>query len=145
MAGRGPAPKPAARRARRNVDPNPVTTILFEQGEQPDLPEGAWHPMTREWWRTWGESPQAEHFMAVDWSFLLDTAVFHNAVWNAKDEGRSATEAGKELRTRVQDFGATVASRLRLRMQFAEVDATDEKRGVKPSGSRSQYGPLRAV
>lgn len=144
MAGRGPAPKPPGRRARTNVDPNPVTTLRFERADQPPLPAGDWHPATVEWWRVWGESPQAEHFMAVDWSFLVDTAVFHHSVWCARDAGKSSTEAGKELRLRVQDFGATVASRLRLRMQFAEADEKDGGQVTTPS-ARDRRGPLRSV
>jgi hypothetical protein len=85
--------------------------------------------------------------MAVDWSYLVDTAIFHDQMWRARDAGKSATEAGKEVRTRVQDFGATVASRLRLRMQFADADEKDEKRGFggAQSAARERRGPLRAV
>lgn len=144
MAGRGPAPKPASRRARANQDHNPVTTLRFESAEQPDLPGEGWHPATVQWWATWGESPQAEHFMAVDWSYLVDTAVFHHALWTARDAGKSATESGKELRLRVQDFGATVASRLRLRMQFAEADEKDGGQVSTPT-SRQRRGALHAL
>ena len=78
----------------------------------------------------------APHMMAVDWSYLLDTARLHSKLWDS-----GSTEAAKEVRVRVQNFGATLADRLRLRMQFAEVDETDAKRGVQQS-SRERYGDL---
>lgn len=95
MAGRGPVPKAPGRRARRNSGSSPLTTLRFEAAPQPTLPGEGCHPATVEWWKTWGECPQAEQLMAVDWSFLVDTAVFHDAVWRPRDTGRSAAGASK--------------------------------------------------
>lgn len=82
----------------------------------------------------------AEHMMDVDWSYLLDTAVLHAKLWES-----GSTEAAKEVRLRVMSFGATLADRLRLRMQFAEADDVDEKRGAGGASSRQRYGSLHAV
>lgn len=148
MAGRGPAPKDPKRRARRNSDTVATSTIRFELAEQPDLPslgvdkdgnEIEWHPRTVAWWAMWRDAPQAEHFMASDWDFLLDTALMHHAMWS---KGQWTLAA--EVRLRVAKFGATPEDRARLRMQFAEADEKDPK-GSSGSSSRARYGDLSVL
>lgn len=142
MAGRGPAPKPAARRARTNADPIGSTILEFRPGDRIDLPEDLeWHPRTQAWWRTWQESPQADTFTDLDWSFLLDTALMHHAMW---EKGQWTLAA--EVRLRVGKFGSTPEDRARLRMVFADADEKDEKRGRPlPSAARERRGGLTAV
>ena len=142
MAGRGPAPKPAGSRARRNAGPAPSVVLQFVRGEQPELPEGIdWHPMTTRWWQTWGRAAQAEGFTETDWSFLLDTALMHHNMWV---NGRF--ELAGEVRLRVQKFGATPEDRARLRMVFADADEKDERRTRRqsePAPTPSRYKGLR--
>lgn len=124
MAGRGPSPKDAAARARTNADEHQETLLRFERGRQPPLPKGVkWHARTRAWWRMWKDSPQAEHFVASDWDFLLDTALLHSEMW------QGSPQLASEVRLRVAKFGATPEDRLRLRMHFA------------PKVERSSQGP----
>lgn len=138
MAGRGPAPKDPRRRARANADPIATTIIKFEKADQPTLPEDIdWPPATVSWWRMWDESPLSEHFMTSDWSFLLDTALLHAAVWGSGDFTKLS-----ELRIRVAKFGATPEDRARLRIQFAEADDADGgQQRVVPS-ARERRGAL---
>ena len=144
MAGRGPAPKPAARRARTNADPIGSTVLEFRQGDRMELPteDIEWHPRTLDWWRRWQDSAQAETFTDLDWSFLLDTALMHHAMWS---KGQWTLAA--EVRLRVAKYGATPEDRARLRMVFADADEKDEKRGnrIAPSPSRERRGGLTAV
>lgn len=144
MAGRGPAPKPNHRRARRKANEEPATILRFEEAEQPELrvlPGGEeWCEATRLWWDMWANSPQAEHFGSTDWDFLMDTALIHNDVWGFLNLDRLP-----ELRLRVAKFGATPEDRARLRMQFAEADEADAKRPTAEATARSVYGKLRAV
>lgn len=143
MAGNGPAPKPAERSVRRkdHQDRHPTTVLRSDRASQPKLPgdKSDWPKRTRDWWRMWGRSPQAEHFSSSDWDFLLDTAYLH-AAFVAGD----LKQAG-ELRLRVAKFGATPEDRARLRMQFAEADKADggEQRPASSAGDR--YGDLRVV
>lgn len=119
MAGNGPPPRPG--RVRRNRDERATTVLVFERGAQPPLPmDRDWHPMTEEWWSTWGASPMADHMTAVDWNVLKMTAPLVDKLWN----GKLLTEAAKEIRLREESFGASIAARLRLRIQFAEADET---------------------
>jgi len=140
MPGRGPAPKPADKRARRNVDPNPSTVLRFERAEPHDLPDGYDWPMpTRRWFEYWRFSPQAEHFQHTDWEFLVTTARIHAEVWS----GNAGLAA--ELRLREAKIGATVEDRLRLRMSMADADGKDAKRPAAGASARERYGKLRAV
>jgi hypothetical protein len=107
----------------------------------PDLPidvlpnHEQWHQRTRDWWRTWRRSPQAQTFTATDWDFLLDTALMHHTMWS---QGR--WEFASELRLRAAKFGATPEDRLRLRMQVTAPEPKVEE--PKPAG---RYQHLRAV
>ena len=142
MAGRGPAPKPADQRARRNKDPQPLRVIQAEPAAQPPLPDDIeWHPRTVAWWAMWGASPLAADFTANDWDVLLSTATIHTAFWNGDHKVAS------ELRLREAKFGATPEDRARLRITFAQADKADEERGTRVSTgattARERYGALR--
>lgn len=156
MAGRGPQPKDPDQRARRNKDPIPMRVLQGGKHGQPDLPEFMgyrtefrpvegqedregievgipWPSPTVAWWAMWGESPLAEGFIAADWSFLLDTALLHAAVW------RGDTKAAAELRLRVAKFGQTPEDRARLRITFASAGSAEEKQqGATPTGGGSR-------
>lgn len=155
MAGRGPAPKDPSKRVRRNADESPSTLLRFEDAEQPDLPDFDvqveidgelvsrqfhWPQITRDWWATWRDSPQAEHFGSTDWAFLLDTAILHAAVW-----GRGDMKALPELRLRVSKFGSTPEDRARLRMQFADADAADSKRSASVPSARERRAQIKVI
>lgn len=141
MAGVGPPPKPANRRARQNKDSKPSTVLRFVRGTVPDLPDDVdWHPRTRAWWQMWARSPQADSFVETDWSFLLDTALMHHAMWS---KGQWTLAA--EVRLRVAKFGATPEDRARLRMVFADADEKEDRRAKRQQTSRERYSGLRAV
>ncbi len=138
MAGRGPAPKPADQRARRNGDPIPLRVIHAEATEQPELPDVAeWPAQTRDWWRMWADSPLSTEFTSTDWSFLLDTALIHAQLWSGD------VKVAAELRQRVAKFGATPEDRARLRITFAAADEAEEKPTAK--SARDRYKGLKAA
>jgi hypothetical protein len=149
MAGRGPAPKDPAKRARRNATP-PQTVLEFRPAVQPELPEGfPWPDRTRSWWRAWGESPQASLFSETDWEFLYDTALLHATAWSSAERAvRSGekidTSHHCELRLRVAKFGATIEDRARLRITFATADEKDAQR-TTPIRRPQSWGDLRAL
>ena len=141
MAGRGPAPKDPARRARTNSDPMGLRVIVAPPTAQPELPtllirdDGGmvavdWPDVTREWWLMWANSPLSAGFTATDWSELRDTARLHALYWLG-DKSVAA-----ELRLRVAKFGATPEDRARLRIQFAAADEAEGKRPVRQARSR---------
>ena len=141
MAGRGPAPKDPARRARTNSDPMGLRVIVARPTEQPGLPtlmirdDGDmvpvdWPDITREWWDMWASSPLSAEFTATDWSELRDTARLHALYWLGD------AKLAPELRLRVAKFGATPEDRARLRIQFAAADEAEGKRPVRQARSR---------
>ncbi len=148
MAGRGPAPKPAGKRARRNADPVPSRVIENWQTERKPMPEDLlpdgemWHPATVRWWQRWLDSPLSETWTEVDWSELEACAVLHHEFMRK----RTFTLAS-EIRLRMQKFGATAEDRARLRIVLADADEKDAKRTVPagPSSARERRGPLKAV
>lgn len=142
MAGRGPAPKPADRRARRNQSAGPAPTIIEHiPVDQPPLPEDLpWPEQTVRWWEMWRESPLSRSFGLTDWAFLLDTALLHAQLWGACDMSVMG-----ELRLRVAKFGATPEDRARLRIQFAEADAADADRPAPPTAAQRYGATLKAV
>lgn len=96
-----------------------------------ELPEGVlpdgeeWHPVTRQWWDNWRRSPQAARMVTEpDWDFLLDTALIHHTMWT---NGR--WEFANEVRMRVTQFGATVASRRALKQEIEVVEETPVGQG----------------
>lgn len=143
MAGRGPIPKPAGRKAGHTKAPVTTTIIPHTLAAQPDLPARMpngkpWPPITRSWWRMWGRSALSSGFTENDWAELRDTAVLHGEFWT----GRLGVAA--ELRLRVANFGATPSDRARLRIQFAQADEADAKRPTVPA-SKERRGTLHAL
>lgn len=143
MAGRGPAPKDPARRARRNKDPQPLRVIEVEPVAQPDLPtspdDGGWPAATVQWWTMWSDHPISTDFTSLDWEYLATTALCHAAVWSGD------LKQMPELRLRVAKFGQTLEDRARLRITFAQADEADEKRGTRQASSRDRYEGLSLV
>jgi hypothetical protein len=149
MAGVGPAPKDPKRRARTNSDPVPLRSLQLVRKSAPELPElgydaegnlQVWHPRTVDWWGMWAESELAKDFTATDWSFLLDTALMHHAMWS---KGQWTLAA--EVRLRVAKFGATPEDRARLRITFADADEKDDKRSSRQASSRDRRGALKTA
>ena len=137
----GPPPKPAEQRRRQNKDPHPTTTVTADGVTRgPDLPASReWPEQTVAWWGHWRTCAQSQTFTVTDWDFLLDTAVFHAAVW----EG--TLTAGPELRLLMSKFGATQEDRMRLRLQVdSEVEQVKarEQRTASP-GRKARF--LKAV
>lgn len=151
MAGKGPGPKKG--RVRRNADVIPLRVLSASPTGQPELPsfsvqvtvdeevvwqEFEWPERTREWWQMWADSPLSNDFTEADWDFLLDTALLHARYW------KGSLSLAAELRLRVAKFGQTPEDRARLRIQFAEADEADERRGRQTSPSRERRGPYKA-
>lgn len=143
MAGRGPAPKEPAKRARRNGGRPDLRVIEAEPVDQPPLPtieverdgelvEFRWPARTEAWWSMWGGSPLAPEFTASDWDFLLDTALIHARFWTGD------IKAGPELRLRVAKFGATPEDRARLKITFAAAEAAETDRRTPAAGKRRE-------
>lgn len=144
MAGRGPAPKPAERRARGTRGVEPSRIVALKPAGRQEIPDDLlidgedWHPATVRWWNRWADSPLSETWSAVEWSEFEATAVLHQEYMKK----RTFTLAS-EIRLRMAKFGATPEDKARLRIVDADAEAKDDKRSRSASGSR--YGSLKAL
>jgi len=133
MAGRGPAPKDPSTTRRRNAPPTLTVVAPDDVVRGTELPEDLdWPDATLDWWETWRRSPQAQNFTDTDWSFLLDTALLHMALWDG-DAGVSA-----ELRLRVAKFGATPEDRARLRLSIGAAPGKSKPAPTRTPAARTR-------
>jgi hypothetical protein len=158
MAGRGPAPKPADKRARRNADVVQLRVVQALPAAKPVLPEFeversykidgnvhtemvpfVWPEPTVAWWSMLDAHPLKGEFTDLDWSYLLDTAMLHAEYW------RGHTRHAGELRLREAKYGFTPEDRLRLRLQFAQTASAEVDVSRKVSTARNPFAGLRAV
>lgn len=146
MPGRGPAPKPPDRRARRNADPVAMRVIVATPTRQPELPprrrdgeDVTWPQATLDWWQMWADHPLSDDFTTTDWAELAITALMHAAVLDGE------LKYAAELRLRVAKFGATPEDRARLRITFAAADDAEQQKRKPASKAAERYRGLRPV
>lgn len=144
---RGPAPKPAGRRARRNKDPIPSRIFEVKAVEPYALPrdllpqDEEWHPATQRWWNRWCNSPLATELPEVDWSELEIIAMLHHTFMKKR-----SVMVAAEMRQRISGFGATPIDRARLRYQVAIADEKEADVAKAPErAAKKRYGGLQVV
>lgn len=155
MPGRGPAPKDPNQRARRNKDVVQLRVVEITPARKPDLPEFevevrpkdgepfmvpyVWPAATRDWWSMLDLHPLVREFTDMDWSYLLDTALFHASFWKGN------LEAGKEVRLREAKYGFTPEDRARLRIQFAQATGAEADTAEKVERVQSSRDRMRGI
>jgi hypothetical protein len=123
MGTRGPAPKDADKRQRRNVDPIDPTVLEAEPSPPPKLTRAQrqrMQPETRRWWDMWVRSPQGKHFLESDWERLLMLVPLVDGYWR---DPKTATLG--EIRLNEERLGATVMDRQRLRYKVESPKAPE--------------------
>lgn len=125
---RGPAPKPAEKRQRRN-EPTFATTELDPAGPKVKAPrlDGASKLLarTRRWYSTWCDSPQAAQFLGTDWERLQMLALVVDDFFRA-DEPALRQKLLAEIRSQEAKLGGTPEDRLRLRWRLASNERKDD-------------------
>lgn len=127
---RGPMPKDAALRQRRNK----ATTraVLPAEGEvprkrAPKLPERsdkrAWHKLTLAWWRAIWRSPMSTEYLESDVPRLFRLAALIDQFWTKPDKDLDAAICRQE-----QAFGLSPLDRRRLEWSVAQAEEAKEKR-----------------
>ena len=154
MAGRGPAPKDPARRARMNKDALALRVVEITTAEKPDLPEFdveikvdgdsvmvpfSWPAATRDWWAMLEFHPLADEFTVLDWSYLMDTARIHAGFWHG------SVALASELRLREAKYGFTPEDRARLRIQFAQALEAEVDSSRKVESARDRMRNIRSA
>ena len=146
MAGRGPAPKPAHLRQRRNKKAGATTLTPPPEGERrrtPTLPNPdgrKWHRLTRAWWRRVWASPMASEYLETDVDGLGRLAVlvddFHKA-----ESAKERRELLQEIRLQEARFGLSPVDRARLHWEIAKGEEAERKRPHRPAEEAQQQPP----
>lgn len=142
MGLRGPPPKPAALRQRRNVVSTKATLPSSEAAalnKVPKLPPrkgGRWHREVVAWWRSVWQSPMASEWLASDMRgglYLL--ADLHQARWEARDQPAVLVKIAAEIRSQEVRFGLSPIDRRRLQWEIEKgegaAEKTDSRRATK--------------
>jgi hypothetical protein len=140
VAGRGPAPKPAATRQRTNKPPvRPAELDSAPMGKLPNLPRRddgrPWHRLTRSMWRDVQRSPMVAEYLLADLHRLYVYAETYEQFWRTGDVKYAA-----ELRNQGQYFGLTPLDRRRLQWEVQKVEKAAEREEA-PSRARVQGDP----
>jgi hypothetical protein len=158
MAGRGPAPKPAAARQRTNRKSTAAKLEADPTREVPPLPDlldedgnsHKWHGQTILEWEAIWRSPMASQWPESDYFGLAKLIVVVDDFWWARSAA-ARREAAVEIRLQRSDFGLAPRPRAGLHWEIAraeEADARVAKRKTLPApvpGAADPRARLRAV
>jgi hypothetical protein len=154
MAGRGPAPKSAATRQRKNKKPSAAVLKAKPRARVPKLPqvmdlddEGTpitrvWHPQTKIEWAAIWKSPMASQFIDTDGAGLAKLIVLIDDWWKATTAS-SRKELSSEIRLQRLEFGLTPVARSRLQWEAAKAAEAEGK--VKRAGKASRARAKKPV
>lgn len=160
MAGRGPAPKPAAQRRTAHQpqrgDWQASPGMGWQHGAIPPVPEGV-HADTRAAWDVWMRSWFASHWTPDDLPGLEHLASLHSEVRVAfhdpfveADNGRGGTAYYRrpspttELRQMMDSYGITPKGQQDRRWTRPE-NAPEQPEQQQPAVDSGAYGHLRVV
>jgi hypothetical protein len=149
MAGRGPAPKPANKRARRNRE-EPETRLTKQKSaakaKTPALPGSkGFLAATRAWYATWASSPQASQFIETDWLRLHMTARLVDLFYRSEFPSE-AKQLMSEIRLNEAKLGGTPEDRLRLRWRLGEAERAaelEQRKSASPTQKPRRRGDPR--
>lgn len=159
MPGRGPAPKDASKRARRNKDAVELRVLEIQPTSQPKLPtldfdalgkddagettvvkkRFTWPATTKMWWEMLSRHPLAAEFTEMDWAYLAETAMIHAQFW------KGDFKLASELRLREAKYGFTPEDRARLRMQFALATTAEVESAERVDRATSSRDRMRGI
>lgn len=152
MAGKGPVPKDVSRlgghgAAKRRG--SQMRVVHAEPVDQPSLQDiiGDLNPITEEPWRRaslsmWehlADFPTTCELQAAQWDSLARAMMIDDALLAGK------TSLAGEARLRFSKYGIDPDDLSRLKVQIIAAEVADEKRASKKPGTRSNFGPLKAV
>lgn len=131
MAGRGPAPRPAHMRQRRNKKVGAATLPAPEpdQVKKPKTPilqnpdKRKFHRLTRAWWKRVWESPMAGEYLPTDIDGLARLAILVDNFYNSPSK-----ELLAEIRLQEARFGLSPVDRSRLQWEVAKGEEAERKR-----------------
>lgn len=139
VAGRGPAPKPAHLRQRRNKKAGAATlTKPTKKPKVPTLPnpqpgEWKWHRLTRAWWRKVWTSPMASEYLETDIDGLARLAILVDQFYKSGDP-----KLMSEIRLQEARFGLSPVDRSRLQWEVQKGEEAERKRQPRSQSKRQE-------
>ncbi len=131
MGARGPLPKDAAKRQRRNVSKPKTKVPSGARASHPEL-AGEFLPQTREWYAALASAPWSSLYEESDWQVLIRTAYLVDAFFKSP-----SAQLAAEIRQNEARLGATAADRARLGWEVDGGPGESQARdGAKPSRQR---------
>ncbi len=149
MAGKGPAPKPANLRQRRNKKSSAATlqSPVVEQGEKLKVPtlqnpdKRKFHRLTRAWWKRVWTSPMAGEYLPTDIDGLARVALLVDEYYKNPTGGKAKELLG-EIRLQEARFGLSPVDRGRLQWEVLKGEEAERKRKpTKPQHAASNKDP----
>ena len=125
MGARGPVPKRSTERIRRNADAKAAKVTMAGRVTRPHAPR-SWHPRARAWFRSLGDSGQAQFYEPSDWQLA---AVLAELLSKYLASSRPSAELLKAWLAGIDKLGATEGSRRRMRIEIdrrPSLSAVDE-------------------
>jgi hypothetical protein len=138
---RGPAPKDAAIRQRRNQRSTRATLAQTAgpRKRAPSLPQREkgqqWHRLTRAWWRDVWASPMSQEYVRADEHALYRLAVLIDQFWVDPSKDLAA-----EIRLQQQAFGLTPLDRRRLEWSIGQAETATTRRQQRKVRQAQQTG-----
>lgn len=129
MGARGPVPKRSDQRRRRN---QPEIDVAAAQGAAhvpvPE-PDGAWHQIAQDWFRSLGASGQSAFYEPSDWQTARYVA---EAMSRNLESGKFSAMLFSSVMSAMSSLLATEGDRRRLRIELerAAVEDADEEAAV---------------
>lgn len=151
MGGKGPAPKPANIRQRRNKKAG-ATNLPAPKNEKskkkiPELqnPDGRiFHPLTMSWWNHVWESPMAGEYLITDIDGLARIAILIDNYYKFPMD-KSTKEMLGEIRLQEARFGLSPVDRSRLQWEIQKGEEAERKRGPKQSTTSPHHADPRGI
>jgi hypothetical protein len=144
MAGRGPAPKPAHLRQRRNRKPVSARLVAPQQLHDAPIipnPDGReWHPLTLAAWEHAWSSPMASQWLQTDADALGRLAVLWDAYYRSP---KTMTLA--EIRLQEQRFGLSPLDRSRLQWDVTRAGGGERRQSRSARLATTTKADPRAI
>jgi hypothetical protein len=145
MAGKGPAPKPANLRQRRNKKVGATTLSVAEpdQAVKTKVPtlqnpdKRKFHKLTRAWWKRVWSSPMAGEYLPTDIDGLARLAILVDEYYK-----KPHREVMAEIRLQEARFGLSPVDRSRLQWEVSRGEEAERKRRPpEPQHKKSEKDP----
>lgn len=151
MAGRGPAPKNAATRQRRNASPGAAQLAAdAKAAEIPALPvmgRMKWHPQTEAWWHDVWTDPVSAEFAKSDRHGLFRLARLQDRFWKLSASNPALPKLSAEIRQLESKFGLSPRDRRSLQWEIEKgeeaVERTTQRASRRAATKRTQKGDPR--